>query len=83
MKWRKTLDVGTSVDAIKMCTKFHIQGWAKGEISAVSGSVANIATRQLTIKWQKDVSAIEGVYSALDSAIAPYGTKTHDQSWRD
>lgn len=83
LKWRKALDVGKTVDAIKMCTKFHIQGWAKGEISAINGSVSNIATRTLTIKWEKDVSAIEAVYSALDSSIAPYGTKTHDQGWRD
>ena len=76
IEWRKSLEVGKTIDVLKRDLKSKIEMWTKGTITAVTGSTTDLSTRNLTIKWDRDVAILEGKYPASSPYIAAYNTKS-------
>ncbi len=57
--------------------------WSKGTIVAVTGVQQDITKKRLKIKFYSDVRVSEGSYLANSRYIAPYGTLSTCQNWRE
>ena len=58
-EWRLSLEVGKTIDVLKRDVKQGLQMWTKGEIVSVTGNVAELSTKNLKIKFYRDVSINE------------------------
>lgn len=81
--WRLSLEKDMDVDVLKRDDKKRLEMWSKGKIVSVTGLVSDLATKRMTIKFYQDVGVAEGHYCANSRYIAPYGTLSNVQSWRD
>ena len=76
------LDVGTTIDALKQDLKHESEMWSKATITAVTGYVQDISKKNLCIKFDNDVS-VDATYKADSTKVAPHGTLSVSQNWRD
>ena len=81
--WRLSLDVGKTIDVFKQDVKKGLEMWTKGEIIAVTGYQQDISSKSLKVSFYMDVSVNEASYKADSPLIAPYGTLSSEQDWRD
>jgi hypothetical protein len=76
IEWRKSLDVGTTIDVLKQDLNSKTEMWTKGTITAVTGSTTDLSAKNLVIKWDKDVCLCEGKFPASSPFITAYNTKS-------
>lgn len=58
--------------------------WTKATIVSITGvDIENITKKKMTVTFHMDMSMGECRYSADSSFVAPFGTMSAKQNWRD
>ena len=78
-----SLEVGKTIDVLKYDLNSKQQMWTRGDIVAVTGDISDISKKMLTIAYKLDCTLSETRYPADSAMIAPDGTKSIAQNWRD
>lgn len=83
-EWRLALDTGKDIDVFKRDFKKKNQMWTKGKIISMTGTnITDLTKKKFTVNFHQDVGMSEVRYNADSSFIAPYGTMSLSQNWRD
>ena len=75
--WRKALVEDQGIDAVKVDAQFDKKIWAKAKISKINSA------GELVINFENENSEVCRMLSKESHEIAPYGSKTAGEDWRN
>lgn len=85
-----SLKKGDKVDAVKHDTKFDLHMWAVGEIKEVSevsssrlADKVTVTEKEFIVTFLKDAGLMPKPFDSKSKNIAPVGTFTKEEGWRD
>jgi hypothetical protein len=74
-QWRKSLDVGSKIDAIKRCGDYNMKMWAKAQFLKIDGDLIHVA-------FENDSYASSASFWWYSPEIDIYNTKSEGDEWR-
>ena len=74
-QWRKSLDVGSKIDAIKRCGDYNMKMWAKAHVLKVDGDLIHV-------KFENDSYASSTSFWWYSPEIDIYNSKSEGDEWR-